>query len=265
VTTLAPFVTAPNDIYGRDDLEALLDPHEHVERRHVKLWLASGAQLGALLQPGVAARSRVLAERVQRMLPRYVQGEAFAEGTTKLDQGYEQRDGRPSACDPSDDSNPGDPSSPLVASSKVISDPSELLAQCLDVVAVQARTAVDQQALRHGDPPRTSVVLAQQERDRCQLSSHDRDDGAIEDGTRAGEGRDRPRSLATHVVERRRQPVSGRSAEEPSPLTPDRFDRKIAPSVDDHVEGLAAHSPDQRDRTPGDRPQDDGGGDHQRE
>jgi hypothetical protein len=81
---LAPFIAAADDVYGRDDLEALLDRHEDVERRQVKLWLGSGAQLAGLLRPGVAARSRVLAERVQRMLPLYVQGEAFAEGTARL-------------------------------------------------------------------------------------------------------------------------------------------------------------------------------------
>src|SRR4051794_11724024 len=53
---LAPFVTADDQIHGLEDLEGLLNRPPEVERRHVKLWLASGTQLGALLRPGTATR-----------------------------------------------------------------------------------------------------------------------------------------------------------------------------------------------------------------
>ncbi|MDQ3933354.1 MAG: hypothetical protein M3340_01840 [Actinomycetota bacterium] len=81
---LVPYVREESHVYGRHDLEALLDAHEEVERRHVKLWLASGPQLAALLRPGTAARSRMLAERVKRMLPLYVQGQSFFDARAIL-------------------------------------------------------------------------------------------------------------------------------------------------------------------------------------
>jgi hypothetical protein len=81
---LSPFAVVEDDIYGRDDLEDLLDRHPTVERTHVKLWLASGPQLQALLRPGVHARSRALAEQVNRALPLYVQGASFVEAQERL-------------------------------------------------------------------------------------------------------------------------------------------------------------------------------------
>jgi DNA polymerase III delta prime subunit len=83
---LAPYVREEAHIYGRDDLESLLDEHEAVEHRHVKLWLASGPQLAALLRPGTAARSRMLAERVKRTLPLYVQGRSFFDARAILQE-----------------------------------------------------------------------------------------------------------------------------------------------------------------------------------
>lgn len=81
---LSPWVTREDDILGRDDLEALLNEHPSVERQHIKLWLASGTQLAALLRAGTHARSRVLAQDIQRTLPLYVQGESFLEAHRRL-------------------------------------------------------------------------------------------------------------------------------------------------------------------------------------
>jgi DNA polymerase III delta prime subunit len=72
-------------IIGRDDLEALLDDHPEVERRHVKLWLGSSAQLASFVQAGTHTRSRVLAQDIERALPLYVQGESFYEGLERLE------------------------------------------------------------------------------------------------------------------------------------------------------------------------------------
>lgn len=74
---LGAFARTDGDILGIDDLEALLDRHPDVERRHIKLWLANGPQLQALLQPGIASRSRILAAAIQRALPLYVQSASF--------------------------------------------------------------------------------------------------------------------------------------------------------------------------------------------
>jgi hypothetical protein len=76
---LGDWVTREDHILGRDDVESLLDAHPDVERRHVKLWLNSGAQLDALLRAGTHARSRVLAQDIVRSSPLYVQGDSFLE------------------------------------------------------------------------------------------------------------------------------------------------------------------------------------------
>jgi hypothetical protein len=74
---LAPYVQADGDVFGLDDLEALLDRHADVERRHIKLWLASGPQLEALLRPGITNRARTLATAIKHALPLYVQAASF--------------------------------------------------------------------------------------------------------------------------------------------------------------------------------------------
>jgi hypothetical protein len=83
-TILSPRVTCDNEIFGCDDLEGILDAHAEIERRHIKLWLASSAQLAAYLSSGVHTRSRVLAAEIDQALPRYVQGKAFFEAKQRL-------------------------------------------------------------------------------------------------------------------------------------------------------------------------------------
>lgn len=77
---LQRWVKQDDRIIGRDDVEALLDEHPEVERSHVKLWLGSSTQLANFVQAGTHARSRVLAQDIERTLPLYVQGESFYEG-----------------------------------------------------------------------------------------------------------------------------------------------------------------------------------------
>lgn len=81
---LEPFTQRDDDIYGLQDVEDMLGRHESVERRHIKLWLASGAGLKALLQAGVHARSRRLASEIERTLPLWVQSQKFHEAFERL-------------------------------------------------------------------------------------------------------------------------------------------------------------------------------------
>lgn len=74
---LAPFIRRQADIVGEHDLELLLNRHPTVQRRHIKLWLSSAAQLRALLDSGTYSRSRALAEEIAELLPRWVPGEVF--------------------------------------------------------------------------------------------------------------------------------------------------------------------------------------------
>jgi len=81
---LAPYIRRQADVWGEDDIELLLGRHEEVERRHIKLWLPSSAQLHALLASGTYARSRALAEEIVELLPRWVPGQAFFEARDLL-------------------------------------------------------------------------------------------------------------------------------------------------------------------------------------
>jgi hypothetical protein len=85
VEDLNGWLADEGDILGAGDLEALLDRHPEVERRHVKLWLAGGTALEALLNADVLARSRALLAAIDRALPLYVQTEAFLLAHEKLE------------------------------------------------------------------------------------------------------------------------------------------------------------------------------------
>jgi hypothetical protein len=73
-----------NQVFGRDDVDALLDKQPQVERRHVKLWLAGGTALQALLNADVANRSGALLRAINRALPLYVQTPALLDAHGKL-------------------------------------------------------------------------------------------------------------------------------------------------------------------------------------
>lgn len=81
---LAPWIRSEDQIFGADDLEGLLTRHPEVERAHVKLWLASAAQLDERLHAATWARSRQLHAEIKAWLPRYVENQAFWEARRRL-------------------------------------------------------------------------------------------------------------------------------------------------------------------------------------
>ncbi len=83
---LSDWVSGPEGILGGGDFEALLDAHPEVERRHVKLWLIGGTSLAAMLSADVYARSRALIERIDKILPLYVQTDSFPRAHEKLSE-----------------------------------------------------------------------------------------------------------------------------------------------------------------------------------
>jgi nucleoside-triphosphatase THEP1 len=69
---LAPFVKRADDIYGAEDLNDLLGEYPDVERRHYKLWLASSAVLGHLMNHPIYERSRFTLSEATDFINRYV-------------------------------------------------------------------------------------------------------------------------------------------------------------------------------------------------
>ena len=64
---------APGDIWGREDLDALLDSNAEIVRRHFKLWLSSSLVLDQILKSGLYERSSAELETIRKLVPRFVQ------------------------------------------------------------------------------------------------------------------------------------------------------------------------------------------------
>jgi len=81
---LTGHVGSESDIIGADDLEAMLDQNEAVERRHPKLWLSGGTHLDEVLHADIYNRSRQLLTETEAALPRYVEIDAFFTARERL-------------------------------------------------------------------------------------------------------------------------------------------------------------------------------------
>ncbi|MGW7083328.1 nSTAND3 domain-containing NTPase [Streptomyces sp. NPDC054871] len=77
-TALQPYVKSPNDIYGKDEIDALLRKHEIVVRRHLRLWLTSASVLNSLLVKNIVTRSRALVHELEQTLLTYADNPSHA-------------------------------------------------------------------------------------------------------------------------------------------------------------------------------------------
>jgi len=80
-----PWMADADHVFGGDDLDGLLTRHEVVERRHPKLWLASGSQLFWATHSELANRAIALRDRIASALPRYVVNRGYAAARELLD------------------------------------------------------------------------------------------------------------------------------------------------------------------------------------
>lgn len=71
---LTPFIQNTGDILGRDDLDALIGSHDHVLRRHFKLWINDAAQINAVLHNGLHQRSHAAVHRILEEAKHFVSG-----------------------------------------------------------------------------------------------------------------------------------------------------------------------------------------------
>lgn len=81
---LAPYVQRDDAIFGRDDIEDLLDRFPEVEEANIKLTLSSSAALQGMLRSGTRARSQRLIADIQRRLPLWVEGQSYSEAQRLL-------------------------------------------------------------------------------------------------------------------------------------------------------------------------------------
>jgi hypothetical protein len=83
---LSPFVQSTGDIYGRERLNSLLAKHPDIERRHIKLWVASAGVLDSIINAGTHVVSREEVERTLAAARLYVRNESFDEALAILRQ-----------------------------------------------------------------------------------------------------------------------------------------------------------------------------------
>ena len=86
VALLAPYVRTTGDIWGQEDLNALLRQYPEIEKSHFKLWLTSTAVLEAVLNRDVLGRSTDLLEDIERKIKLYVPNASFPDAKRKLDE-----------------------------------------------------------------------------------------------------------------------------------------------------------------------------------
>lgn len=76
-SSLAPFVKTSGDIYGLDEVVALLREHPEVVKRHLRLWLASSVVLAGMFNKDILERSATLVDEVDESLQVYAPNESF--------------------------------------------------------------------------------------------------------------------------------------------------------------------------------------------
>lgn len=85
VRALSPFLTCPDDVYGKDDLNNLLGKFPQVERKTIKLWLFSLPLLEEVLHAAIRNFSRHELERIREHAKLYVQNESFDQAARILE------------------------------------------------------------------------------------------------------------------------------------------------------------------------------------
>lgn len=71
-SVLNPYILSESDIYGKEDLNDLLNGKAHIEQRHYKLWLHSSGVLRHFLSNALLGRSAFSLEEIIRSSCRYV-------------------------------------------------------------------------------------------------------------------------------------------------------------------------------------------------
>ena len=85
---LSPFVQSAADVFGQDDVNALLRAHPDIEQRHYKLWLTSTAVLDAVVNAEVIGRSDALLLDIQRKAEIYVRNDSFPQAQRILEANH---------------------------------------------------------------------------------------------------------------------------------------------------------------------------------
>ena len=75
----------PEDIWGKEDIEAAIRRHPEIEKSHIKLWLSSTAVLERILQSGIEAFTDATKEEILDQLRVYVRNPSYDDATRQLE------------------------------------------------------------------------------------------------------------------------------------------------------------------------------------
>ena len=82
---LGSCLMTPEDVWGREDIDAALRRHPSIEKAHIKLWLTSTAVLERVLQSGLEAFTEATREEIIDQIRIYVHNPSFDEATKRLE------------------------------------------------------------------------------------------------------------------------------------------------------------------------------------
>lgn len=79
-----PFIKSLNDIYGKKDINRLIDKHEKILENHYKLWLSDTSILRLILNSQLQFRSNDMEEELKKKLRLYVETPIFKQAQESL-------------------------------------------------------------------------------------------------------------------------------------------------------------------------------------
>lgn len=72
-----PYIQTTNDIYGQEELCTLLGKHDHVEKKHFKLWFTNTKVLENIINNGIKGRSTFVANKIKQNIGLFVKTQSF--------------------------------------------------------------------------------------------------------------------------------------------------------------------------------------------
>lgn len=84
--TFEPFILSSNDIFAKDDLNALLRKHGDIEKKHFKLWFSSTEILAGIFNNAIEGRSKSYLQQIRMKVPLYVLTENFDAANKTLEK-----------------------------------------------------------------------------------------------------------------------------------------------------------------------------------
>lgn len=81
-----PYIKSLHDIYGRKDLNTLLDKHPSILRNHFKLWLSSSEVLTAIVNSDLIFRTSDYLSELKKRIRNYVKTPAFETAQASLEK-----------------------------------------------------------------------------------------------------------------------------------------------------------------------------------